>query len=370
MEPSTSGATKRPRQEDDNGKPVCNYLSCSVEKLIIDILAYFSYENNWSLENVERILIPKVLSYSETFKGGRVADFSKIKNASIQQARILLKIFRDCSEMILDNMMAPQFQLCYISNFRHLEKLTMTISETDNFRRTNDHLTMKKLKVLTVGKFSTSDPISQILNISPHLEKISFCEGTLSLKSMNLISKLEPRSIKLKNVKLGPSVKRSMLLHISKSSSLKSLKFILTESFFKNETFYALSYDFLRVYNTLHHNIENLTFTLCQYSEQKLEHLLNFPNLRTLKIYYSAQYNVKNFYNLINTLIQLNESVHISLIEYYIPPYRKDGHSPSYLHALTLQSARIKILLQESNIWNRLKIITCREYENQNDQNQ
>lgn len=365
MEPSTSSAAKRPRvAEEDNGKPpVCTYLNCSVEKLIVDVLSYFSYECNWNIEMIERLLIPKILSYSDTFQGGRVADFSKIKNIDIEQAKILMKIFRNCSELIINHMVTPSLQLCYISNFRDLQKLTITISEADNFSRTSDRLTIKKLKIKADGNYFKYDPISQILNISPQLEKISFHGGTITMDSMTFFAKSKLQSIKLKNVILDPFTKKPMLTHIDTNLNLKSLKFILTQSFFKNESFYALSYDFLRVYSNLHSNLQKLTFTLCQYSEQKLSNLINLPNLKTLKIFYSAQFNTKNFQNLINILIQLKEDIEISLIEYYIPPPESNGHPQYYLNGLTVQSARIKMLFQESTIGHRLKIITCQDYE-------
>lgn len=328
---------------------------------MVDILSYFSYEENWNLETIEKVLIPKILTYSGTFNGGQVADFSQIRNVSLQQARILLRLFRNCSELLIDHMITPNLQLCYISNFKSLQKLTITIKDVDNFLKNNDHLTIKKLKIIAKSDTFEFDPISQILNISPYLEKISFRGGLISMTSMNLFGNLKLKNIKLKNTKFVPSTKKTILSYIETNTNLSSLKLILTETFFTNESFYEISYNFLKVFSNQQNNIEKLTFTLCQYSEQKLFHLKNFPNLKILKIYYSAQFNTKNFNNLINILIQLNDNIEITIIEYLSPPL--EIHHRTYLKELSLQSSRIKMMILDSIIGHRIKIITCEDYE-------
>lgn len=73
------------------------YTNCSVESLIVDLLSFFSYELNWNLETIEKTFIPKILEYSEIFKGGKIADLSKIRNISLSQAKIMYRMFRNCT---------------------------------------------------------------------------------------------------------------------------------------------------------------------------------------------------------------------------------------------------------------------------------
>lgn len=367
QEPSTSSAAKRPRIEEAemerNGNCVCNYTNCSVEQLIVDIVSYFSDENNWNVEIIERSLIPRILSYSDTFKGGRVADFSKIRNISINQAKVLLRIFRYSSELLIDHMIEPRLQLYYISNFRFLQKLTIKIEDADNFDRTNELLTITSLKIIGENNSFEYDPIAQLINISPQLQKISLQGGQITMFTMTLLKKLNITNIKLKNSKFNSVSKRAMLAYLNSNSNLNSLKLILTQSYFKNEALYELSYKFLKLFSTQYYSLQRLTFTLCQYSDQNLPNLLNFPNLKSLKIYYSAQFNTRNFNNLINIIIQLKNDIEITLIEYYTPPHDKIKHPQSYLNGLAFQSARIKTTLKDSIIGNRIKIITCKDYE-------
>lgn len=365
QQPSTSSAPKRARYEEENsnGKCVCDFNNCSIESLIVEILSYFSHENNWHVESLERSFIPQILGYSEIFKGGRIADFSRIKNISIPQAKTLLKLFRYCSEMKMDHMIAPRLQLYYMADFKFMKKLTITIEDDDNFDRMNDSLSIKILKIKATNNSFRYDPIAQIINVSPFLEYVSLKGGLITYQTMHLIHNLNITYIKLSNTKFTQESKIAMLAYLEKNKNLSTLKLILTESFVKNEIFYEISYYFFRAFSNQYPSLQHLSFTLCQYSEQNLIYLLNLPNLKTLKIFYSAQYATKNFINLINVLRQLNNAVEITLVEYYSPPPKNEIHTQTYLNGLTLQSARIKMILEESAIGHKIKILTCHDYE-------
>lgn len=367
QEASTStSAPKRPRLETggeaNNGKCVCDYTNCSVEGLIVDLLSFFSYESNWNFENIERAFIPRMLAYSEIFQGGKIADFSKIRNVSLPQAKLLMRIFRNCHELIIDHMLPPRIQLSYITSCRLLEKLTITLADSDNFERCNDYLTIKKLKINAKINSFEFDPIAQILITTPHLQKISIDGGLLTMRSLNQLKFFNINSIKLKNTRFDQRSKNEFILLLRKNVNVNSLKLILTDSYFKNEYFYEIIYNFFREFPTQYYPLQYLTFTLCQYSEQKLSNLLNFPNLRVIKIYYSFQYSTKNFNNLINTLVQMGNT-EIIFVEYFVSSHENRINTIEYVNSLTLQSTGVKMLLLNSVIGHRIQIETCNDYK-------
>lgn len=305
------------KEDDANKDTNIRANNITIEDIICKVILFCSKEINRHPDAIKLELIPCLIKESKHLALGKV-DLMKFRYLSNSQLTFLLTTFKDCIKIKVDHLVANDLLFKYLQNFKKLKKLTIFISENDNFTSLIHPplLAVTSIKIVAKQGPSWDDSVEKILDQCPMTTKISILGGNFSLASCIKTQAKEIHSLSLYNVKMLPQNKNAFISTLRDCKNLKNLKLITTKSYLSNVTFHRTIRDFLSVFILPNSTIKSLTFTLNQYDEHNVDNLLNLTELEELTIFYSAQYESKNLTELLKILKRI-PNIKTTFKEYY-----------------------------------------------------
>lgn len=316
----------------DNSSP----LPREAELLIIKTILYFVNPHNWNFEIIENVLLPGIIQYSHTFKGGKYIDLTKFENFKALHLRAFARVFPDVEKLTIRT--GPSNDLKGLLYFEKLKTLDVHLGTNCRFNTTRTRLPIRKLHVLAEDHAFC---IQELIQCSPKVEYFYLTGGQLTTHSIALLHKLPLRTISLTNVQMDLRMSEAALGLLLKTT-IKRLKIVAINQKIYNGNFKALS-EALLSYIGPNSSIEDLTFTLNQGTYYDVANLRHSPKLKKITIYFTSQESTLNLFESMRVLLT-KIGLELQIIEYY--DYDKHTLNEEYVRTVRERSQQVKNVLK------------------------
>lgn len=163
------------KENDANKDTNIRANNITIEDIICKVILFCSKEINRHPDAIKLELIPCLIKESKHLALGKV-DLMKFRYLSNSQLTFLLTTFKDCIKIKVDHLVANDLLFKYLQNFKKLKKLTIFISENDNFTSLIHPplLAVTSIKIVAKQGPSWDDSVEKILDQSNDNKDIDF----------------------------------------------------------------------------------------------------------------------------------------------------------------------------------------------------
>lgn len=274
------------------------------------------------------------------------------------QFRLIISVFSHAHRIKLDSISIVydlrHNSIALLKSLRYFEKLHLILDAEDSiksFKQAN--LPIQILKVVLNNEYSMDDErIFDLLACAKNLKRFSLTGGILTTTSISQLQMKNLDKISLKNVHFNENV-IPLLINVFQKASLKQLKLLATEWLDVHLSAYKkLINSFFDIQNAC---LEEFTCSIVHDNgqHQNFSKLYNFTKLKTLKIYFSVQFDYEALAGVLNDIQQLH-NVHVNFIEYFAPApircYQYTDEDFSRFSMLSTNFKEIVLNISEQNI--------------------